>query len=125
MMVCNHSATYLRINDHYKYKYDAKMTTVINLWKYNSVYWRVVFTYRINYILIYGIFPFQEYSGSTANILTAIFCAVLFPDKFEFTIYIMLSMACLFTGIYLYESRKVTTTSTPILNQNKATSDNK
>ena len=53
---------------------------------------------------------FQEYSISTANILTAVLCAVLFPDKFEFTVYVMLSMACLFTGIYLYESRKVTET---------------
>ena len=52
----------------------------------------------------------QEYSSSTANILTAVLCAVLFPDKFEFTVYVMLSMACLFTGIYLYESRKVNAT---------------
>lgn len=49
----------------------------------------------------------KEYAGSTANILTAVLCAVLFPDKFEFTVYIMLSMGCLFTGIYLYESQKV------------------
>jgi chromate transport protein ChrA len=51
----------------------------------------------------------KEYTGNTANILTAVMCAVLFPDKFEFTVYIMLSMACLFTGIYLYESKKAKT----------------
>ena len=49
---------------------------------------------------------FQEYSGSTANILTAFFCAGLFPDKFNLTIYIMLSMMCLLLGIFLYESKK-------------------
>jgi len=68
----------------------------------------------------------KEYAGSTANILTAVLCAVLFPDKFEFTVYIMLSMGCLFTGIYLYESQKVkpksssvTNTSTKSLNETK------
>ena len=30
----------------------------------------------------------------------------LFPDKFEFTPYIILSMGCLLTGIYLYETQK-------------------
>lgn len=59
----------------------------------------------------------KEYAGSTANILTAVMCAVLFPDKFEFTIYIMLSMGCLFTGIYLYESQKVKPKSSSVSNQ--------
>ena len=68
---------------------------------------------------------FQEYSGSTANILTAVFCAILFPDKFEFTLYILLSMGCLFTGIYLYESKKVQTTSSTVPKEAKDNSDQK
>ena len=60
---------------------------------------------------------FQEYSIATANILTAVLCALLFPDKFEFTVYVMLSMACLLTGIYLYETRKVNTTVSVPLNE--------
>ncbi len=30
----------------------------------------------------------------------------MFPDKFEFTVYIIMSMCCLLTGIYLYETKK-------------------
>lgn len=48
----------------------------------------------------------KEYTGSTANILTAVVSSFLFPDKFEFTPYIILSMGCLLTGIYLYETQK-------------------
>ena len=64
------------------------------------------FTRQITFI-IKGLIIFQEYSGSTANILTAILCSILFPDKFELTPYIMLSMGCLLSGIYLYESKKL------------------
>ena len=60
-----------------------------------------------NIYYIKGLIIFQEYSGSTANILTAILCSILFPDKFELTPYIMLSMGCLLSGIYLYESQKL------------------
>ena len=49
----------------------------------------------------------KEYTGSFANILTSIICALLFPDKFEFTIYVIISMSSLFTGIYLYEANKI------------------
>merc|ERR1719222_1594160 len=48
----------------------------------------------------------KEYSGATANMFTAIFCSFLFPEKFQFTIYIFMAMCLLFTGIYLYETRK-------------------
>jgi len=48
----------------------------------------------------------KEYTGSLANILTGVVCAILFPDKFVFNIHIVLSMACLLSGIYLYETKK-------------------
>jgi len=48
----------------------------------------------------------KEYSGATANMFTAIFCSFLFPEKFQFTIFIFMAMCLLFTGIYLYETRK-------------------
>ena len=64
---------------------------------------------RYNSSFIHNYPQKQEYSGSTANILTAVLCAGLFPDKFELTVYIMLSMTCLLTGIYLYESKKIQT----------------
>ena len=47
----------------------------------------------------------KEYSASCANIVTALVCAILFPDKFQFTRYMVLSMATLLTGIYLYEKK--------------------
>ncbi len=34
------------------------------------------------------------------------FFSFLFPDKFKFTPYIVLSMGCLLSGIYLYETKK-------------------
>ncbi len=48
----------------------------------------------------------KEYSGNMANIVTAVFCSFLFPDKFRFTAYVVLSLCLLLTGIYLYETRK-------------------
>ena len=47
----------------------------------------------------------KEYSSATANMFTAVLSALLFPDKFEMTIFILLAMALLFTGIYLYEKK--------------------
>ena len=44
----------------------------------------------------------KEYSSATANIFTAVLSALLF---FEMTIFILLTMALLFTGIYLYEKK--------------------
>ena len=47
----------------------------------------------------------KEYSSATANIFTALISAVLFPDKFQITVFILLAMGLLFTGIYLYEKK--------------------
>ena len=47
----------------------------------------------------------KEYSSATANIFTALISAVLFPDKFQITVFILLAMGMLFTGIYLYEKK--------------------
>ena len=54
----------------------------------------------------------KEYSSATANIFTAVLSALLFPDKFEMTILILLAMALLFTGIYLYEKKSFKSNST-------------
>ena len=54
----------------------------------------------------------KEYSSATANIFTAVLSALLFPDKFEMTIFILLAMALLFTGIYLYEKKSFKSNST-------------
>ena len=54
----------------------------------------------------------KEYSSATANIFTAVLSALLFPDKFEMTIFILLTMALLFTGIYLYEKKSFKSNST-------------
>ena len=47
----------------------------------------------------------KEYSSATANIFTALISAVLFPDKFQITAFILLAIGLLFTGIYLYEKK--------------------
>ena len=47
----------------------------------------------------------KEYSSATANIFTAVISALLFPDKFQITVFILLAMGLLFTGIYLYEKK--------------------
>ena len=47
----------------------------------------------------------KEYGSATANMFTAVLSTLLFPDKFEITIFILLAMALLFTGIYLYEKK--------------------
>ena len=44
----------------------------------------------------------KEYSYAIANLFTALISAVLFPDKFQITVFILLAMGLLFTGIYLY-----------------------
>jgi len=48
----------------------------------------------------------KEYSTATSNVLQAILCSFLFPEKFQLTVYIMLSMCLLFVGIYMYETHK-------------------
>ena len=45
----------------------------------------------------------KEYSSATANMFTAILCSFFFPEKFRFTIYIVLAMVLLFMGIFMYE----------------------
>ena len=50
----------------------------------------------------------KEYSSATANIITAVISAVLFPDKFQITVFILLAMGLLLTGIYLYEKKSFT-----------------
>ena len=47
----------------------------------------------------------KEYSYAIANLFTALISAVLFPDKFQVTVFILLAMGLLFTGIYLYEKK--------------------
>ena len=47
----------------------------------------------------------KDYSYATANMFTTVISAVLFPDKFQITVFILLAMGLLFTGIYLYEQK--------------------
>ena len=47
----------------------------------------------------------KDYSYATANMFTAVISALLFPDKFQITVFILLAMGLLFTGIYLYEKK--------------------
>ena len=56
----------------------------------------------------------KEYSAATANMITAVACSFLFPEKFEFTMYILISMVFLFTGIYMYETQKARPSSLPV-----------
>ena len=49
----------------------------------------------------------KEYSSATANMFTAVLSALLFPDKFQITVFILLAMGLLFTGIYLYEKKSL------------------
>ena len=57
----------------------------------------------------------KEYSSATANIFTALISAVLFPDKFQINVFILLAMGLLFTGIYLYEKKSFNPHPTIIL----------
>ena len=50
----------------------------------------------------------KDYSSATANMFTAVISALLFPDKFQITVFILLAMGLLFTGIYLYEKKSFT-----------------
>ena len=47
----------------------------------------------------------KDYSSTTANMFTAVISALLFPDKFQITVFILLAMGLLFMGIYLYEKK--------------------
>lgn len=48
----------------------------------------------------------KEYSGSCANIGTAVVSSVLFPDKFALNLPMVMSIATLLTGIIFYERFK-------------------
>ena len=48
----------------------------------------------------------KEYSASVANIATAIVFSLLFPEVFQITLYLVLSLATLCIGITLYERGK-------------------
>merc|ERR1712025_608369 len=48
----------------------------------------------------------KEYSSATANMFTAILCSFMFPEKFSFTVYIVVAMVLLFSGIFMYERTK-------------------
>ena len=53
------------------------------------------------------IFELQEsYAFSKTKLFSTFIFSFLFPDKFKFTPYIVLSMGCLLSGIYLYETKK-------------------
>ena len=58
----------------------------------------------------------KEYSSATANMFTAVISATLFPDKFKITVFILLAMFLLFSGIFLYEKKT--------LNKSKSVTDN-
>ena len=47
----------------------------------------------------------KEYSSATANMFTAVISAILFPDKFKITWFIVLAMGLLFTGVLFYERK--------------------
>ena len=47
----------------------------------------------------------KDYSSATANMFTAVISALLFQDKFQITVFVLLAMGLLFTGIYLYEKK--------------------
>ena len=49
----------------------------------------------------------KEYTGATANMVTALLCSFLFPEKFRFTFFIFSAMILLFIGIFLYENKKI------------------
>ena len=55
----------------------------------------------------------QEYSSATANMFTAVISAVLFPDKFRLTLFIVLAIALLLTGIFCYEKKSLKPATPP------------
>ena len=62
----------------------------------------------------------KEYSGQVSNILTAIVCAYIFPDRFEITVFIVLSLFLLFWGIYIYEKFKIPPAPVAVCNEKKS-----
>jgi len=58
----------------------------------------------------------KEYSTAVGNIFIALLSSFLFPEKFQVTPYILISLLLLFIGIYLYEVKKLSCTE----NKNKS-----
>ena len=56
----------------------------------------------------------KEYSYAIANLISA----VLFPDKFQVTVFILLAMGLLFTGIHLYENKSFNSSPSEESNSN-------
>ena len=48
----------------------------------------------------------KEYTYLAGNILISVACAELYPDKFELNTIVVLSLAILLVGIYVYEGKK-------------------
>jgi len=79
-----------------------------------SVFWLLaaaLFTGSIGGLVVASILKYldnivKEYSGSVANIMTALVSAYLFPDKFTFTPFVLVSLTLLLTGIFIYETKK-------------------
>merc|ERR1712025_639773 len=66
----------------------------------------------------------KEYSSATANMFTAVISAILFPDKFKITWFIVLAMGLLFTGIFFYERKSFKSQNSKSLkNENLQDSD--
>ena len=49
----------------------------------------------------------KEYTYLFGNVLISVACAELYPDKFELNATVVLSLALLFVGIYVYEEKRV------------------
>ena len=48
----------------------------------------------------------KEYTYLAGNVLISVACAELYPDKFELNAVVVLSLAILLVGIYVYEGKK-------------------
>eukprot|EP00090_Calanus_glacialis_P007282 TRINITY_DN15718_c0_g1_i1.p1 TRINITY_DN15718_c0_g1~~TRINITY_DN15718_c0_g1_i1.p1 ORF type:complete len:188 (-),score=61.44 TRINITY_DN15718_c0_g1_i1:109-648(-) len=66
----------------------------------------------------------KEYSSATANMFTAVICSFLFPERFIFTVYIVMAMVLLFTGIYMYEVMKTDKSNMDRSDQGKSGKNN-
>ena len=65
-----------------------------------------------------------KYSSATANMFTAVICSFLFPERFSFTVYIVMAMVLLFTGIYMYEVMKTDKSNMDRSDQGKSGKNN-
>ena len=49
----------------------------------------------------------KEYSGAIANMMTALICSFLFPEKFSLNFFFLFAIVLLMLGVILYETQKV------------------